>query len=291
MPHQMSPRGVVIAALLLAASIAAQTPFELKEDGAHCTLQIREEGMSMTELVKLTERMTGRAFVYSAEMLAAADPVRLVGVLRMEKKAFLPFLQTMAHVRGLAVVAKGEGKKAVLQIVPIGAGAAESDAAGAASKSGQAGKGQGPRFVPADELVSHLDAPAGILTSIELAHIKPQDAINRVRQVLAATRAKVELAHVGTSLMVQGSGADVYCVSRVVRLVDVPPLRVFEVVRLKHAVATRLASGLKAVVGERKPKVVVVADDKEKTLMILGPRELVDEVVEVAKLLDQAAAR
>jgi hypothetical protein len=82
------------------------------------------------------------------------------------------------------------------------------------------------------------------LASIALAHVAPQDAIENLRPVLVATATKATLANVGKTLLVLGDGTEVYRVSRMVRLIDVPPGIVFDVVVLKHAVATDVARGL-----------------------------------------------
>ena len=49
-----------VVVVLLAAPVLAQQPFELKTEGDSITLTIEDDGMAMSEFVKLAERVTDR---------------------------------------------------------------------------------------------------------------------------------------------------------------------------------------------------------------------------------------
>ena len=195
-------------------------------------------------------------FSFSEKEIAGAEPVKFTGSVHMKKDAFLPFFQTMLYVKGFATRIRDEGDAEV-----------------------------------AAELEGHKADTATILTSIGLAHVAPQLVIDRVRAALAATANDATLAVSAKALLVQGTGAEVYCVWRMVRLIDVPPIVVFELVALEHAVAAELVGGLKALVAGRQPAVVVLAHGSANALLISGPRAVVKEAVEVVGLLDRAAKK
>ncbi len=264
-------------AVLLAAPVLAQQPFELKTEGDSLTLTIDDDGIAMVEFVKLAQRLTGREFSFSDNEIAGAEPVKFIGPVRMKKDAFFSFFQTMLYVKGFATRIRDEGDTEVIEIISLpGSGHHRpSDA----------------KYVVAAELEGHKADTAMVLTSIALAHVAPQVAIDRVRAALAATANDAMLGKVAKALLVQGTGAEVYCVWRMVRLIDVPPVVVFELVALEHAVAAELALGLKALVAGRQPAVVVLAHESANALLISGPRAVVKEAVEVVGLLDRAAKK
>ncbi len=197
------------AAVLLAAPVLAQQPFELKTEGDSLTLRIGADGIAMAEFVKLAERLTGRVFTFSKKEIAGAEPVKFTGSVRMKRTAFFAFFQTMLYIKGFATRIRDEGDTEVIEIISI-----------PGSRHHRPGDA---KYVVAAELEGHKADTATILTSIGLAHVAPQLAIDRVRAALAATANDALLGKVAKALLVQGTGAEVYCVWRMVRLIDVPP--------------------------------------------------------------------
>lgn len=263
--------------VLLAAPILAQQPFELKIEGDKLSLTIDDDGISMPEFVKLAQRLTGRVFTFQEDALAGAENVKLTGTVRMKKDEFLSFFQTQLYIRGFAAVTRGDGDSEVIEIV--------------STQGSDQKRGTDAKYVPAAELEGHKADSTTVLTSIMLTHIAPQAAIDRVRTALAPTAIDVTLGKVAKALLVQGAGTDVYCVWRMARLIDVPPIVVFEIVRLRHAAAAELVKSLKTLVAGRTPAVVVVAHENANALLISGPRAVVNAAVEVASLLDRPAKK
>ena len=276
--YRFTTAAVLLAAVLLAAPVLAQQPFELKTEGDSLTLTIGDDGIAMVEFVKLAERLTGRVFTFSKKEIAGAEPVKLIGSVRMKKDAFLSFFQTRLYVEGFATRIRDKGDTEVIEII-------------SARRSGHH-RPSDAKYVVAAELEGHKADTATVSTSIALAHVAPQLAIERVRAALAATANDATLGKTAKALLVQGTGADVYCVWRMVRLIDVPPMVVvFELVALKHAVAAELIGGLKALVAGRRPAVVFLAHESANALLISGPRAVVKEAVEVVGLLGRAAKK
>ena len=264
-------RRFAVVFALLAATTLAQQPFELKTDGDQLTLSIADEGVPLTDFVKLAQKVTGEAFSFSATEIAAADPVTLTGKMRIQKADFLGFFETVLSTKGFAAVTHGEGEARVIEIVP----AKDAD------------DGTKARYVSSTELEAHKAGTQPIITAFEPVHVSAAGAMKRLTSALAAAGVEARLSRAGKTILAQGAGSEVYRVSQMLRLMDVPSNLVFRVVALKHATGVDLASGLRLLVAERESRVVIVADAESGSIMVSGPEGVVDQVVELAFLLDR----
>lgn len=266
---------LAITTFLLVAPALPQKPGELKTEGDTVSFTLGDDGVPMVDFVKWAQALTGRTFTYDAEALAAAEPVKQIGTVSLSRagfqREFLQFFAARLFVAGFALQANED--------------------TGVTSIVGLPRRAVDVRFVPVADLEEHAAGEAPILTSIPLETIAPGAAIERLNKVMAATEREVLLQALAGSLLVQGAGTDVWCVSRMIRILDGMPAETVEVIALEHRVAADLAEGLRGLIANYKPAVVIVAHGAANALMISGGAAVVAELRNVVGLLDRAAKK
>ncbi|MCA8973483.1 MAG: hypothetical protein KDC98_02120 [Planctomycetes bacterium] len=269
----MMNRFVFVACLLAAPVLAQQTPQVKTEDGT-IQMTLDDDGIPMVDFVKWAQELTGLVLTYEAETLAAAEAVKFTGTLRFEKndfrKDFEQFFRTMLHIKGFALQtddATGVGTIVKLSRQPAGA-----------------------RFVPAAELAEHKTDAATTLTPFALTHITPEVAIDRISKAMKSDSG-LTMQKLGVSLVVQGTGAEVYCVSCMLHLIDVAAADKSHIVALEHAVAADLVARIETLIGARRPTLAIAANAAANAVLVTGPAALVEQAIEVITFLDRNAKK
>ena len=258
-------------AVFLAAPLLAQS-YELETEGNSIRLSINEGGKAMTEFVALANDITGHPFSFSKQEMANAEPVELIGELHIKKDAFLTFFKTMMHVKGFAVNSRGDGDAKIMEIVALKPAARQrpSDA----------------RYVPVEDLGKHKADTGMVLTSFKLQHVKTEAAKARLTTAFEAIGIKALAGQAGKSLLVQGTGREVYVAAEMVKLLDVPSKETFQVIALEHAKSKQMAKALKGLLAGKKG-VVLVPHEKSNSLLVSGTPETVKQIVTLVEMLDR----
>ena len=273
-------------------------------------------GMELAEFIKWAQEVTGRVFTYNDQELLqggqAGQKVTFLGTLTIKrdrfKEDFYSFFQTMLYIKGFAIVPRGEGSLEILEVV-FGGGARQREIT------------NGARYVTPDELPSYRNQTGvPILTTVPLKNINATIATNALRPFFAATGAPqggggLTLGNVGnnSAMLLQGYGPQVYAASELLKLVDVPvdqPNLVVQVVTLEHAAPEELepiltevlesrsrirqqvlqeqgaAQGGGAAAGSGQPQLKVVVNSTQKSLVLSGQRDQVDEALGLIARLD-----
>jgi general secretion pathway protein D len=272
-------------------------------------------GMDLAEFIIWAKEVTGKVFTYNDQELAqggqAGQKVNFLGTLRFKrsrfKEDFFSFFQTMLYIKGFAIVPRGEGDLEILEIV-FGGGQRQREIT------------NGAKYVTPDELPSYRNQTGvPILTTVPLKNINATIATNALRPFFAATGAPtggggLTLGNVGnnTAMLLQGYGPQVYAASELLKLVDVPveqPNLVVQVVVLEHAAPEELEPILTEVLESRskirqqvlqeqgaaqgaagaasgQPQLKVVVNSTQKSVVLSGTREQVDEALGLIARLD-----
>lgn len=273
-------------------------------------------GMDLAEFIKWAQEVTGKVFTYNDQDLAqggqAGQKVTFLGTLRIKrarfKEDFYSFFQTMLYIKGFALVPRGEGDLEILEVL-FGGGARAREIT------------NGARYVTPDDLPNYKNQTGvPILTTVPLKNINATVATNALRPFFAATGSPtgaggLTLGNVGnnTAMLLQGYGPQVYAASELLRLVDVPiepPNLIVQVVELEHAAPEELepiltevlesrvrirqqimqeqgATPGQAGVGGSQPQLKVVVNASQRSLVLSGTREQVDEALGLIARLDR----
>ncbi|MCB9887074.1 MAG: hypothetical protein H6838_16400 [Planctomycetes bacterium] len=272
-------------------------------------------GMELAEFIIWAKEVTGRVFTYNDQELLqggqAGQKVNFLGTLRFKRarfeEDFFSFFQTMLYIKGFAIVPRGEGPLEILEVV-YGGGPRQREIT------------NGSRYVTPDDLPSYRNQTGvPILTTVPLKNINATIATNALRPFFAATGAGqgsggLTLGNVGnnSAMLLQGYGPQVYAASELLKLVDVPveqPNLVVEVVTLEHAAPEELEPILTEVLESRsrirqqvlqeqgaaqgggaaasgQPQLKVVVNSTQKSLVLSGQRDQVDEALGLIARLD-----
>ncbi len=266
-----------LLAVLLAVPATTQRPFELKVEGDKLALSVSDPGIAMQDFVKLAQRVTGHVFIFSTKEMDAAKPVRFIGTMRMNRSEFMPFFQSLLYIGGFTTQSQVRGDSAIIEISSL--------------RDPEDKETSDSKYVIESKLVDYKTSKSKIVTAIELKHIRPEHAVDRLNGVLTALSKDLRLGRASKSVVVQGNGEDVHCAGRMLRLIDVPAVGVIELIRLKHAVASELVTGMKLLLAGQHPAVVVVSHKKANALFISGSRAVVKQAIEIVDLLDRAAKK
>ena len=275
-------------------------------------------GMELTEFIKWAQEVTKKRFVYNPQELQSAGQgggtVTFLGTFRIKRSRFeqdfYAFFQTMLYIKGFAVVPRGEGDLELLEIV---------------FTSGQRGREvtNGARYVTPDELVDYrFQTGVPILTTVPLKNINATIATNALRPFFASTGGSagggsLVLGNVGNSsaMLLQGFGPQVYAAVELLRLVDVPteePNLVVQVIPLIHQAPEELEPILTEVLesrsrirqqvlsesgaapgaaagGSGQPQLKVVVHSSQKSLVLSGTNDQVNEALNLIARLDVPA--
>ena len=175
--------GGLLASLLLGAFLPAQVPpvqappeVNIKIEGDEIALSVDEtQGIAMVDFIKLTQQITGRVFVYTAQEVSnpTNTAITFVGPMRLKRKDFFSFFQTMLYIRNFALVLRATGDKEVVEIVQM-SGPKRSELNASA------------RYVPPDEIENYANQTGvTILTTVPLQYINANTAQTQLRPFFA----------------------------------------------------------------------------------------------------------
>ena len=108
-------------AFLLGPGLVGQEepPYSIEVRDRVVTISVREDAnIRLTDLVKIANRITGKAFTFSAQELEGIE-VRLVGTVRVAQDRFFGFFQTMAYIKGFACVIRGQGGHEIVELIKM----------------------------------------------------------------------------------------------------------------------------------------------------------------------------
>ncbi|MGC6487636.1 MAG: hypothetical protein ACON4Z_08330 [Planctomycetota bacterium] len=77
-----------------------------------------EQPMTVLEFLQFAQRRTGRIYVLRADVAPEAR-ISWVGTLRCREDEFEQFVQTMLHVKGLALQRRQHGETELLEVVSL----------------------------------------------------------------------------------------------------------------------------------------------------------------------------
>ena len=108
------------AALLLAACQAPTAPRPDEVDGDDVVMLAihGDDELSLEELIRLGQAVTGEVFTYSkADLAKARKPISLSGKTKVDRDEFMPFFQTILYINGFAMVEQCEDNVRTFEII------------------------------------------------------------------------------------------------------------------------------------------------------------------------------
>ena len=200
---------------------APQSPlvFSIDDEGIITFAVDENEGLPITDFIKLAYQVTGKNFTFNpAELQTTTNPtVAWMGSKKLRSDEFFAFFQTMLYIRGFAIIPRGRDNTEVIEVVNL-AGPKRNEIASAAI------------YVEEDNLEDYASQTGvTILTTVELAHVNAPQATNALRPFFAQTGGAaggqgVLIGNVGNPhfIVLQGFGPQVNAASKLLKLVDRP---------------------------------------------------------------------
>ena len=207
---------------------------------------------ALSDVIQQAARFLGRNILVDENELAQApsSTIRVTERIEADPLGCWEVIGSLLYSKGFGIVPLDEPRD-IYEVVFLGGARARSYAGSA-------------RFVPENELEAYANLRAtAVLTTVSLDHINANVATNALRPFFAQAGAGAigaltfGTAGNNTSLLIQGSGAQVYAASKLLRLVDVPAMAVDDtvsVVILKHADARDVAQNLERVFSSPTPQ-------------------------------------
>ena len=184
------------------------------------------DGVSLAELIKTCQQLTGKVFHIDwaadapgsdprqATQTSASDPnsISLIGKLTIDQTEFFSFFQTILFIKDWAVVPRGtESSGRFYDIIK------KTGRRSAAIK-------KGVTFVPEEDLAEYRNQTGTyILTTVKLKYIDSQLAATTLRSNYVDTQGLDNLTSIAgsPSLMISGFGPSVYTMFQLLKRIDV----------------------------------------------------------------------
>ena len=263
MEHPALTRIIALTCLLWSTLPAQEPPFDGTD---YLILRSGEEGLGVTEFVRLAEMVTKKSFTYAsrAEDKARSHRIRFEGPLKIRRSGFLEFARTRLYLEGFTTALQKKGQVVNIAVMLIDDGPAFDRVA---------------RYVEREA----LDSPATkgekeVVTPAALTHLITSKAINTLQPLAVASRrtestTTLKMGAAGRSLLLlRGSREQVRDACRVLELLDAPaatPPRELRLARLRYTRPKDVASKL-STKEQKSASIGVVPLDTCRAIALIG---------------------
>lgn len=244
--HPMLLGAIMVLVTAFPGPVPAQEPGggDQEADQETMVISLGPEGLTLSELIEMAERDTGRTFLYGDEGGQVRElqqkKVHIVGVHEVPADEIYQFYQSVFRSQGYAMVPMGPEAGEVVLVEPI----ANSRLLKTAAK-----------YVDSENL-GEWQRRAGevILTSIQLEHVTVAHVRQAVQNIIQSRTAEfIHEVQSANALIVMGFAPTVYAIKQLVDAMDRPVVGAtleFDIIELENAVAEEMQPMLQDLIAD-----------------------------------------